>query len=594
MRLYLSSFDVGNCPDELVALAGSARRAAIVVNALDHRPQARTGWLERQTSKLVDLGFSVVELDLRNYFGSTAPLQRALRDVDLVWINGGNAFILRRAMKQSGFDVIIRDAVARDEIVYAGFSAAAVIAYKSLEGLELTDNPHEVPAGYDPETVWDGLGFVPFAIAVHFKSDHPESASVDREIAFYEESGIPYRTLRDGEAMVIHGQHEKVVGSERPARDSANITPEDRVATYRKQLQDWPYRVIRRGDAVRPLPPHARSLSELTYDMGDTRLSVSDYMARRDTSGLLILKGGEIALERYGMGRSPETPWTSFSTAKSMTSTLCGAALHDGAIGSLDERCDLYLPQLSGSAYEGVTIRNVMRMCSGVAWSEEDDGRASAGGLSRALASRRPGAILDLLCRLPRAQPQGAVFNYSTVESCLLGALVAAATGRSLADYCAETIWGPAGMEANGSWLLESADGLEMGGFGVSARLRDLGRFGQLVLEDGEAFTGRRVLPPGWRDLAGQPDSAATGFGRLMPASPWGYGYQWWALPHGPTGIHAGAFLAIGSFGQYIYVHPATQVVAVIQSAWRQHEDLEATLETFALLRAALLALRAD
>jgi CubicO group peptidase (beta-lactamase class C family) len=315
-------------------------------------------------------------------------------------------------------------------------------------------------------------------------------------------------------------------------------------------------------------------------------------MARRRTAGLLILKDGEIALERYGMGGGPETIRTSFSTAKSMTSTLCGAAIHDGAIASLDDRCDLYLPRLHGSAYEGVTVRNVMRMCSGVAWNEAEEGRSGVGGLSRAMASRRPGAVLDLLCSLPRAQPQGVVFNYSTVESCLLGALVAAATGQTLADFCAETIWGPAGMEADGGWLLESDDGLEMGGFGVSARLRDVGRFGQLVLEGGEAFSGRRVLPPGWRDLAGQPDSAATGFGRLMPGSPMGYGYQWWVLPHGPTGIHAGAFLASGSFGQYIYIHPTAQVVAVIQSAWRQHDDNDAAVETFALLRGVLLALR--
>ena len=145
-----------------------------------------------------------------------------------------------------------------------------------------------------------------------------------------------------------------------------------------------------------------------------------------------------------------------------------------------------------------------------------------------------------------------------------------------------------------GTGLLESEDGLELGGFGVSARLRDVGRFGQLVLEDGEAFSGRRVLPPGWRDLAGQPDSAPTAFGRLMPGSPLGYGYQWWALPHGPTGIHAGAFLAIGAFGQYIYVHPTEQVVIAIQSAWRQHHDTDADVETFALLRAAVRALRPD
>jgi CubicO group peptidase (beta-lactamase class C family) len=381
-----------------------------------------------------------------------------------------------------------------------------------------------------------------------------------------------------------------VADPERPARNITNTTPENQAATFRNQ----PHRVIRRGDAVRPLPPHARSLAELTFEVGDVRLSLSDYMARRRTAGLLILKDGEIALERYGMGSGPESRPTSYSTAKSMTSTLCGAALHDGAIGSLDDRCDLYLPRLRGSAYEGVTVRNVMRMCSGVAWSEEDHGRSGVGGLSRALVSRRPGAVLDLLCSLPRAQPQGVVFNYSTGESCLLGALVAAATGRPLADYCAETIWGPAGMEADGCWLLESDGGLEMGGFGVSARLRDVGRFGQLVLEDGEAFSGRRVLPPGWRDLAGQPDSAPTGFGRLMPGSPFGYGYQWWVLPHLPTGVHAGAFSAIGAFGQYIYVHPTAQVVAVIQSAWRQHDDSDADDETFALLRATVLALRLD
>ena len=372
-----------------------------------------------------------------------------------------------------------------------------------------------------------------------------------------------------------------------------NKTPEYQVDAFPDLDHAWPRRVIGRSDAVRPLPPHARSLAELTFDAGDIRLGVGDYMARHRTAGVLILKDGEIALERYGMDSGPESLWTSFSTAKSMTATLCGAALHAGAIASLDDRCDFYLPQLRGSAYESVTVRNVLRMCSGVAWKEEEDGRSGTGGLRRALVSRRRGAIMDLLCSLPRAGKPGVVFNYSTVESCLLGALVAAATGRTLADYCTEAIWGPAGMEADGRWLLECDDGLEWGGFGVGARLRDLGRFGQFVLEDGAAFNGRRILPPGWRDLAGQPDCAATGFGRLMLGSPMGYGYQWWSLPHGPTGIHAGAFSAIGSFGQYIYVHPAAQVVAVIRSAWRQHDDNAASAETFALLRASLLALRA-
>jgi CubicO group peptidase (beta-lactamase class C family) len=377
---------------------------------------------------------------------------------------------------------------------------------------------------------------------------------------------------------------------ERAAPDSRDTTPEDQERIFR----DWPHRVVRRGGAVRPLPPHALSLSDLVFEVGDERLSLGDYATRRRTAGLLILKRGEVALERYGTGGGPERLRTSYSTAKSMTSTLVGAALQGGSIGSLDDRCDRYLPQVRGSAYARVTVRNALRMCSGVDWDEKADGQAETGRLHQALGSRRPGAILDLLCSLPRARPQGAAFNYSTVESCLLGALVAAATGRTLAEYCAETIWGPAGMEADGHWMLEAEGGLELGGTGLSARLRDVGRFGLLVLEDGVAFGGRRILPPGWRDLAGQPDSAPTACGRLQPGSRMGYGYQWWSLPHGPTGVHAGAFVAIGAFGQYIYVHPAEQVVIAIQGAWPRHHDSDAEAETFALLGAAVRALRSD
>jgi CubicO group peptidase (beta-lactamase class C family) len=355
-------------------------------------------------------------------------------------------------------------------------------------------------------------------------------------------------------------------------------------------------RAIRRADAVRPLPSHARSLAGLTFEVGGVRLGLSDYMARRRTAGLLILKHGEIALERYGMGNGPESRWTSFSTAKSITATLVGAALHERAIGSLDDPCDLYLPRLRGSAYEGVTLRNVLRMCSGVAWREDydADARCEVYRLDRAMARRRPGAVLDLLCELQRAHPQGAVFNYSTGDSCVLAAVVAAATRRSLADYCAETIWGAAGMEADGYWQLESEGGLELGGFGVSARLRDFGRFGQLMLEDGEAFSGRRVLPPFWRDLAGQPDSAPTAFGRLMPDSPAGYGYHCWAVPPLPGGVNNGAFSANGIFGQVIFVNPTEQVVVAIQSAWRQPHDNDAALENVAMIRAAVRALRTE
>src|SRR5262245_11934674 len=128
---------------------------------------------------------------------------------------------------------------------------------------------------------------------------------------------------------------------------------------------------------------------------------------------------------------------------------------HDGAIGSLDDRCDLYLPRRRGSAYEGVTVRNVMRMCSGVAWSEEDDGRS--GVVSRALVSRRPGAVLDLRCSLPRAQPQGVVLNYSTGDCCLCLARPLRPPRAGRWPTTAPRRSGPAGIEGDGCWHLESA-----------------------------------------------------------------------------------------------------------------------------------------
>ncbi|HTR05449.1 MAG TPA: Type 1 glutamine amidotransferase-like domain-containing protein [Paraburkholderia sp.] len=211
MRLYLSSFDLGNQPQRLVDLAGGARRIGVVVNALDHRESAREAWREAQTAKLAALGFTPTELDLRHYFGRAEALREALAQLDAIWINGGNAFILRRAMRQSGFDTLIADALARDAIVYAGFSAAAVIASASLEALARVSDPLEVPPGYAPDIVMEGLGLLPYAVVVHYRSDHPESRAVEAEAAYYERHGIGYRTLSDGEALVIDAAREEIV-----------------------------------------------------------------------------------------------------------------------------------------------------------------------------------------------------------------------------------------------------------------------------------------------------------------------------------------------------------------------------------------------
>lgn len=378
------------------------------------------------------------------------------------------------------------------------------------------------------------------------------------------------------------------------AQNALATSPENQAATFRHQDQYRPVRVIRAGPRPRALPPHAKPLKGLTFESDGATRTVDDYMSRRRTAGLLVLKRGEVALERYGMGNTPESRWTSFSTAKSMTATLAGAALHDGSIRSLDDPVEQYLPQMKASAYEGVSLRNVLRMASGVAWDEQYDpnGNSDIVRFSTALSGQKGGALLDLMASQPRAVPQGTKFNYSTGESCLLGAIVRAAIRRPLADYYAEKVWGPAGMEADAYWQLESVGGLELAGLGVSARLRDFARFGQFILEDGVAGGARR-LPVGWRDLAGQPDNEATGFGKLEKDYPLGYGYQWWALPRTLDATHDGAFTAQGIFGQFVYVNPREHVVAVVWSAWRQAWQTDSEFETYALLAAAVDALRA-
>jgi CubicO group peptidase (beta-lactamase class C family) len=372
-------------------------------------------------------------------------------------------------------------------------------------------------------------------------------------------------------------------------------TPENQAATFRHADQSAPIRVIRRGRNVLAMPRAPRQLGDFTYAQADATRSVSEYMARNRTSGLIIVKDGAIALERHAMGNDEASRWTSFSTAKSMTSLLAGAAVQDGAIKSLDDPAERYLPVLQGSAYEGVSVRNILRMCSGVAWNEEYSatGDNDIARLAAAMAENRPGALMDHMRSLHRATAQGAKFNYSTGESYVLGAIVAAATGKHLADYYSEKIWSRLGMEADGYWQLESTDGQEAGGYGVSATLRDYARIGLFMLNDG-VIGGERVLPEGWRDLAGHPDIAATAYGQLDAGYPLGYGYQWWSFPSNVPELaaHAGAFTAQGIFGQFIYINPRERVVAAIWSAWRDAWQTPAEMETYALLTSAIERLR--
>jgi len=212
LRLYLSSFLFGNRPDRLVALAGQGGRAGLILNALDNLPAVRTNWLAAQTEALKALGFAPAEVDLRDHFGAQVGLMAALEDKDLLWITGGNAFLLRRAMRQSRFDTEIHSLLASDRLVYAGFSAAACCATPTLRGIELVDDPDTVTQGYDAATIWDGLGLIDRCVAPHYQSDHPEAELIEQTVRYYQRQGMPYVALRDGQALVVDSALCEVVG----------------------------------------------------------------------------------------------------------------------------------------------------------------------------------------------------------------------------------------------------------------------------------------------------------------------------------------------------------------------------------------------
>lgn len=217
MKLYLSSYRLGNGVETLLTLLGSGRRAAVVSNALDlipadQRERYRTNVYDPM-AEFAGLGLEAEELDLRDYFKHREGLTGTLANYDLVWVLGGNSFVLRRAMRLSGFEAAIHGALAQG-LVYGGFSAGAVVATPTLCGIEVMDEPQPVPAGYAEEIVWDGLGLVDFSIVPHVLSDHPETELAAVALANMARQNMPHRALRDGEVIVREGDAIRLIGSE--------------------------------------------------------------------------------------------------------------------------------------------------------------------------------------------------------------------------------------------------------------------------------------------------------------------------------------------------------------------------------------------
>jgi len=280
---------------------------------------------------------------------------------------------------------------------------------------------------------------------------------------------------------------------------------------------------------------------------------VDAYMAGQRSAALLVVHDGKLRLERYGLGFDGRGRWTSFSVAKSFTSTLVGAAVKDGFIKSLDDKVSVYIPDLKGSAYDDVSVRQLLTMTSGVKWNEDyADPQSDVARFNNHQPEDGVEALVSYMRKLPREAPAGSRWLYSTGETNLVGTLVQQATHKPLATYLSEKIWVPAGMEQQATWIL-SKTGKEIGGCCVQATPRDYARMGLFIL-NGAQVNGQSIVPDGWWAEA---TTKRTEIG--LPGR--GYGYQWWTYDDG-------SYTARGIFGQGIFIDPQRKLVIVSNANW--------------------------
>lgn len=369
-------------------------------------------------------------------------------------------------------------------------------------------------------------------------------------------------------------RHEPI-GTVRQMYDGV-LTPALAVNTFRNIDRLFPSRVVPRATHPLPLPPAATPLRDVRFTANGTSYDLDDYLALNRIAAMLVLQDGRVKLERYRFGNTRRTRWMSMSVAKSITSTLVGAALQQGAIRSLSDSVTHYVPDLRGTAYDGVQLRDVLMMASGVRWNETyTDPTSDRRRLLEAQISQVPGAALGVMKSLPRVAEPGTRNNYNTGETQVVAAVLRAAVGKPLAAYLADRIWDRVGMEADATWWLDSPDGTEIGGSGFSATLRDYGRFGLFILNNGIAGSDT-ILPTGWVREATTPKT-------LRDGSTIDYGYLWWPGKDG-------TFMAEGIHGQYLYINRTARLVIVAWGA-RPHPTAGQVIDDWVFCQAVTAAL---
>jgi CubicO group peptidase (beta-lactamase class C family) len=314
---------------------------------------------------------------------------------------------------------------------------------------------------------------------------------------------------------------------------------------------------LKRAAAPRPLPNISVG-PKIAYRFEQQTFTLDDFLNRQRVTGFLLIKDGEVLAERYQYDRKPEDRFVSHSMAKSIVSIAVGFALAEKKIASLDDTIARYVPELAGNPYGETTIRNMLRMASGVPFQEIYDGKDDAARFTRIRLSQN--SVAAFRAFTTREVEQGTRFHYASNQTVALTLLLRAVTGTSMSEYLTTRLWQPIGAEADAIWI-RTTDGTETGSGNFNAVLRDYGRLGILLANDG-ALDGRQIVPKDYlleaTDWHRQPDAFTP-----RKATPYfGYGYQFWLFPGEKR-----RFALLGVYGQSIFVDPELKLVMVITAA---------------------------
>ena len=379
---------------------------------------------------------------------------------------------------------------------------------------------------------------------------------------------------------------EELLGKSRgyPMGDAATMYAEPfKVGSFSATDKILVTRKVARGSVVTPLKKS--NGVEITYHFQGRDYSLDDYLEHQRATALLILKGDQIVAERYRYGRGEQDRFLSFSMSKSVTSLLIGIALEKGILASLDDPAEKYVPELKGSGYGQATIRQLLRMSSGVKFVEKYDGKDDAAKLHRAQLGVIPEKPLSVLASFrERSTPAGTAFAYASSESTVLGYVLARAAGRNLETLTSQWLWQPLGAETDAAWNV-NVDGQAQAEGRFNATLRDYGRLGLLLANDGRSGS-EQIVPRAYlleaTDAAQHPDT----FRPRVATSYFGYGYQFWLFP-----LRVRTFGLLGIYGQSIFIQPESKLVLVHLAVTQSPTDLPAAIEKDALWRGVLTTL---